>query len=269
MLIYERNADLNNMIAIMEYDLNLPKGEVHVVPHIHRCAELSFVAEGEYFVHVGTEQRVLKPGDIVFIKPNQAHYYKSLGKAKVFACIFPFDTMYGFGVNGKIFDTFIKSQYFDFITDLLHISRLQMYRYSDERKRGIIYAILGLLATDNELKNYVSDKDDSLISNIMQYIEDNYMKDIKLADMCDKFGYSLSWFSKLFNNFMGMSFRDYVNQYRIQVAESLLKKNEKMSLNKIADIVGFESWNTFYRAWKKYSTVKKGSDRQLSETENR
>ena len=257
MLIYEQKADEMNAIAIMEYDLTLPHGEIHVLPHIHRCAELSLVVEGEYFVHVGAEQKILKSGDIVFIKPNQPHYYKSLGRAKIFAITFPYDIMYGFSITYKVFDSFIKSNYFDFIIELMHKSRQNLYMYSDEQKRGVVYAILGLLTEDNKLKEYKADKNGDIVSAIMQYISDNYRKNIKMEEMCNKFGYSLGWFSKLFNKVMGMSFREYLNQYRVQEAESLLRENEKIPLNKLAQSVGFESWNTFYRAWKKYSSVKK------------
>jgi quercetin dioxygenase-like cupin family protein len=58
--------------------------------HSHDWEHEVFILEGEGVVVGGSEQRQLKPGDAVFIPPNEKHQFRNTGKKLVkFLCIVP------------------------------------------------------------------------------------------------------------------------------------------------------------------------------------
>jgi AraC-like DNA-binding protein len=50
-----------------------------------------------------------------------------------------------------------------------------------------------------------------------------------------------------------MNLREYLNRYRIEKISRMRRQNPRLSLLEIAEMCGFESPNTFYRAYNKYA----------------
>lgn len=87
----------------------------------------------------------------------------------------------------------------------------------------------------------------------MGYVEEHFREKITLSQLANKFGYASSYFSRTFNEFAGISLREYVNRLRIVETLKLKKMNENLPWAKIASKVGYVSLNTFYRAYAKYA----------------
>lgn len=59
--------------------------------HSHDWEHEVFILEGEGSVIGGSEQRGFKPGDVVFIPPNEKHQFRNTGKKLVkFLCLVPY-----------------------------------------------------------------------------------------------------------------------------------------------------------------------------------
>lgn len=86
---------------------------------------------------------------------------------------------------------------------------------------------------------------------IFEYIHTHYTKNISLDTIAGIAGFSKFHFSRLFKQFTNMSFYDYLNKERIQVAETLLL-NHKLSITEVAFQSGFSSIATFNRVFKKF-----------------
>lgn len=84
---------------------------------------------------------------------------------------------------------------------------------------------------------------------IFDYIHNNYMKEISLDTIAGIANFSKFHFSRLFKQFTNMSFYDYLNKERIQVAETLLL-DPKLSITEVAFQSGFSSISTFNRVFK-------------------
>lgn len=84
---------------------------------------------------------------------------------------------------------------------------------------------------------------------IFDYIHNNYMKEITLDTIAGIANFSKFHFSRLFKQFTNMSFYDYLNKERIQVAETLLL-NPELSITEVAFQSGFSSISTFNRVFK-------------------
>lgn len=88
------------------------------------------------------------------------------------------------------------------------------------------------------------------INRAFEYIEQNYPHQITLKDISNAAGFSEYYFSRLFKEYTGQSFLNYLNSYRVKQAEKLLKSTEKPILD-IALESGFNSLPTFNRIFKK------------------
>jgi len=88
-----------------------------------------------------------------------------------------------------------------------------------------------------------------LIQKAIQYIHSNYAHDISLTDVAESLNVSSSHLSRLFKKETSSTFIDYLTNYRIQVAKSLMK-NHQAEIKDIYSKVGFQSYNYFLRVFK-------------------
>ncbi len=84
---------------------------------------------------------------------------------------------------------------------------------------------------------------------ICDYIEDHCSEDLNLDDIAAMCGFSKFYFSRLFKQFMNVSFYKYVNLKRIARAAELLNDPEN-SITDVALGCGFSSLSSFIRMFK-------------------
>lgn len=82
------------------------------------------------------------------------------------------------------------------------------------------------------------------------YIEKNYMNDITLKTVASQFNISYYYFSRIFSNTFNMTFKQYLDNIRINAAESLLQ-DKNIPITEIAYNCGFTSIRTFNRTYKR------------------
>lgn len=88
------------------------------------------------------------------------------------------------------------------------------------------------------------------VRNAMAYIEANYKKKITLGDVAEEIYISKWHLSKLLNKYVGKSFADIVNGYRIEDAKELLK-DPSLKISTIAETVGFNDGAHFSHVFKR------------------
>ena len=76
------------------------------------------------------------------------------------------------------------------------------------------------------------------ILEAVYYIEKNYKNDIKIEDVAEISGYSVSYFSRLFNSQIGIPFSEYLCVTRLKHVQYMLLKTDK-SVMDIALECGF------------------------------
>lgn len=74
---------------------------------------------------------------------------------------------------------------------------------------------------------------------IIKYVENNLRNKISLQSVCDFFGISQTYMSKLFRKYKQMSFNEFVNQIRIHKAKELMKQDPSLSMKAIGECVGY------------------------------
>lgn len=95
---------------------------------------------------------------------------------------------------------------------------------------------------------------DGLIAKALNYITENYGKDIGLDDVAKEINMSYHYFSKFFKDSVGQSFVDYITKVRIDKSKEFLKDNE-MSIKEICYKIGYNDPNYFSRIFKKITGI--------------
>lgn len=108
----------------------------------------------------------------------------------------------------------------------------------------------------NRLIKYRSEsmnqKQRKISSDILKYIENNYQRDISLTDVAEHFSVSLGYVSRIFKQDMGIGFKGYLDNTRIEEAKKLLTSTQ-MTINRIAEKVGCNNVRSFIRTFKNHT----------------
>jgi two-component system response regulator YesN len=89
-----------------------------------------------------------------------------------------------------------------------------------------------------------------LVSNhIIEHIEKNYQSDITLSELAAQLFMSANYLSTLFKKETGISFKRYLNDFRLEKSKQLLK-DPSLKIYQVANLVGYESEEHFSRLFK-------------------
>lgn len=108
------------------------------------------------------------------------------------------------------------------------------------------------VATQPQLKTSTTKKDQqSLVNNIIYYIENHHNEDISLEILSDKLYISSTYISKVFKQETGDSPINYLIKVQLNRAKQLLE-NQHVTVKEAAEIVGYQDAYHFSKSFKKY-----------------
>ncbi len=100
--------------------------------------------------------------------------------------------------------------------------------------------------------NYIPSKGSELIKKAIRYISKNFQHTLTLDEVASHVHLNPSYFSTLFKQSTGSSFKEYLNLVRIEESKRLLA-NTDYSIIDISIAVGFEDQSYFSKVFKKYT----------------
>jgi two-component system response regulator YesN len=103
----------------------------------------------------------------------------------------------------------------------------------------------------------------SIIRTAQQFIHDNYMYDINLTMLAERFNYNSSYFSELFKSKVGKTFIQFVTEVRMAQAVHLLGET-MLNLWDIAELTGFSNASYFSSKFKRMYGMTPSDFRQKS-----
>lgn len=119
-------------------------------------------------------------------------------------------------------------------------------RASDEREKKMEQC------TKAELTDHTKALLRTQINELMEEREVFRQKNLSLSDFVEYLGINRSYVSNFINNEIGLSFSDFINQYRVSHAQILMKDTEtERSMQEIWEQSGFSSESSFYRVFRK------------------
>lgn len=254
--------------------------------HWHSEAELIVIQKGQGYVSADFQKQLVTAGDIIFIRPGRLHMIEQAGTHSMeYENIIFKPSLLSSGENDLCSDRFltplmegvIPSETFLTQAVSFHSEAQSCIRridgYCSARPEGYQLAVKGLLyefffllvSHQQELKNPDLPHAKSLekIKTILKYVEEHYSEPISIDDMASLTYYSKSHFMKFFKTHMGTGFIEYLNDYRLTMAERLLRSTSEPILE-IAGRTGFENLSYFNRIFKRKYGVSPGKYRNLA-----
>ncbi|MCR4779614.1 MAG: AraC family transcriptional regulator [Ruminiclostridium sp.] len=132
--------------------------------------------------------------------------------------------------------------------------------YGNLRASGYLYDLLIVL--DRSI-NHIGDhtKTSPAIKKCVDLIDTNYTRRITLEELCEKTGMSKQHICRLFRSVLDTRPTEYIAKRRIQAAKELLSGTE-MTIEEIAENVGFGSSSYFCKLFKRYEGISPAAFRE-------
>ncbi len=239
--------------------------------HWHSALEIIMPVENHYDVLVVDNFYRIQPGEIMVIPPGELHELQAPNTGSRF--IFMFDIslitkLKSFvGIQSILSQPLYitKNSYSQVYDDLYQILVEMRNEYFSKKEYAelTIYALLlnfftklgyNHLSANNLFPNVRLYKQKEYIqkfNSLLEYIDDHYMDELNLEEIAESTGFSKYHFSRLFKQYTGFTFCDYLCHRRIKVAEELLVRPD-LSITEVALQAGFPSISTFNRLFKQY-----------------
>lgn len=240
--------------------------------HWHDELELIYLHEGSVCVSIQNTDHILSPGEIAVIQPQMLHSIRQNRSdiAVYFNVLFRLSLLENSG-SDICYEKYIEPVLSRRLMLPRYISREhKLYEPLGEAAR-ILY---GISTSDNEgqellikaqlftvmyylinLADPVSEEDiyiNSLhekLKKTISFVQSNYSEEISVADAAAVSNFSSSHFSKIFRQFTGLSFTQYLKSYRLEMASRRLQSPD----SRISDTAlrcGFSNLSYFTRAFK-------------------
>lgn len=223
--------------------------------HFHSALEFLFIEKGEQEVIVGGEKRILREGDACFVNGFCVHAYPHVQDASTFVIVGDkrhFDSAFSTFQNKRppTFFRFENVKLLEFLYGLCKQNHpLEGGRYATFE--GAMNILLSEIAQNVPFIHPEDDKQDALVCDILRYAETHLQEDLSLRAVAQKFGYSYEHLSRLLRKYLNEHWTAYVNRLRVTKTKALLDEDSKTTVLSAAFACGFDSANTFYRAYKK------------------
>jgi len=106
------------------------------------------------------------------------------------------------------------------------------------------------LSTNINVRQPAGKKNTSL--HVIKYVEDHYQEKIYISELAEKCRISKHQFSRIFKREKGVTFREYLVNYRLDKARELLDESQ-LSVGDVSFAVGFFDHSYFTRMFKRYA----------------
>lgn len=137
-------------------------------------------------------------------------------------------------------------QHYDQVGNIYNFKNFYDYYYCLEA------LILQLHEYTKQLKSVYSEQ--RYMEEALQYIEQNYYKDLNLAVISNYVSLNYSYFSHMFKEYTGQNFVDYVKQVRVKKAKQYLH-HPTLKIFEISQKVGYKNPKQFTRVFREIEGV--------------
>lgn len=230
-------------------------------PHVHSEWELIWLLENPLSVTCGQREFVLPPGQIMLFSPNEPHEFHKIDQGATFLCLqlspklLPqLPQLY---LDENTLDSKTCEQEMEKLKKQLstiadfYLRRKENYElYCVGESFLVLYQLLARLhyhiLTEEEAASIF--KRNARLKRLIQFVDENYMHKIRLADFAEAEGCSLSYLSRFIKDTMNQTFQEYVSYVRFNCARQLIAAGGMRMLD-ICMESGFSDYRYFSRAF--------------------
>ena len=229
--------------------------------HQQFCFELTYVVEGKFSVYTNNQKFTLQSKQIHIALPDEEHEIVFESKNRGRYLFLGFDLL----PNHPLYNSFLElkgkdiKRVFDDVGGIIYTRILECLSEFVESNEYSILLIenylnditiktLRQICKGKNVNYHIIDKD-MLISNIIYYIENHCFEINHIKDLCNKFSYSESFLSHLFQKEFNKSIYQYITDTKLKKAREELKKGT--SVTEVALMFNYSSIYSFSRSYKK------------------
>lgn len=234
-------------------------------PHWHEELEIIFTLHGHSDYYIDGTHIQVQPGHLLIINSESVHNVladRRCNDKEPMAVIllihrrFLMDNIPNFlnlhflNIHAKATDEIKR-----IILELTDYERNKKQPYEYLYAKGLILQLLSLIckqgvAKKEDISNINYDKNSYRMKGVLQFVENCYMEHITMEEAAKKFYFNKDYFGRCFKKYMGMSFLEYLLEYRLKKAkDDLLESN--FSITEIAERNGFSDDRRLIIAFKK------------------
>ena len=245
--------DKNTKFSIEEHTGDVPVTD----RHFHDLIEFYYLQKGEASYFIDDKTFLIEKGDLLVIPPNTIHKTISVNNIKRRRCLIYLDKdfvkeilPYDISIleNVSFFHISENDRISAIISDLVQEFSKEKNEYL---MRALICEFLILLSRKETLNFSLPERKvlSNKITDIISYVNINFVENITLNDISEKFFINSSYLSRIFKKHTGFNFNTYLNKYRITKAIELLNTSDK-NITEVALATGFNSLNNFCKTFK-------------------
>lgn len=258
----------------VHFHSNLP---ISIAPHCHDFFEMIYVYQGQVTNFIDGNEIGMEQGDICLLNANALHQMSTVDLDTIVIDILMekslFENAFFCVLNGNeaVFNFFADSLYrknqeqnymlFPFVdyqqTDTLEALRkiimesfLKRTSYQKAIEIAAISLFLGLTKSYyfHQEKESIRELHGPDISQIVGYIGKHY-QEVTIESTANHFNYNPNYLSRLLKKYVGSTFSDIVQRFRLNAAKDYLE-HTTMSIDEIVSLVGYANKSYFYRIFR-------------------
>ncbi|MBD5129164.1 MAG: AraC family transcriptional regulator [Ruminococcaceae bacterium] len=265
----EKRKHSSRIVPFSCYRCKLPDYFTSVPLHWHGEFELSIIQEGCIECICGDVKYLMREGDIVIVAPNVLHAMYPHGEFQRYDTVVFSPDMLGASENDRSAAECIRPIADGFCA--IHVT--PAHTYYNELKitaDNIISCAIGNTARldmlmksellrlfwllensgDIDCRAHSEVNRSEVIRPALEYIAENYGDNITIDKLAETVHLSKSYFMSRFRQAAGVSAVEYITQYRIRAACSVLTESSK-TVSEISFECGFRNLSNFNRAFKR------------------
>lgn len=238
--------------------------------------KLCLVCKGEAVWEIGGKCFAVKKDDVVVLNSRQRRVFREVSLTEgIELLVLEFEPQLFIRQFQGLFSS-DEMSYDCVLTDQSEIVRLFEEIEQENLKKKYHYRLvigakfLEILSLLGRYYNIVENNHSKMkgdVYRVLEYIDENYTKDLSLQKAADEIHISSSSLSKNFSKCVGMGFAQYVMHKRVNRAIQLLQSSDK-TVFEIALDCGFHNAAGFYKAFKKITHMNPKDYRNMGEKFN-
>lgn len=238
--------------------------------HWHTAIEVILPLKNGYVVEIEKEKHEINVGDIFIIAPGQLHTLYAPADGERLIVLIDHSLVCSLKGMQSLVQLLYPYRIISSAGDSVLYNKLSGYmlevekEYFKEEKlfEANIYSLIikffvelgrsSLASEGCSFNNISQSKQHEYINkflNVCNYINDHYAEDIDADTLAGIAGFSRFHFSRLFKQYTGSTYYEYLTKKRIEMAERYLISPE-LSITEVAMRSGFNSLSTFNRVFK-------------------
>lgn len=257
--LYESYNDTFDKIPVKIYKHDLSGKYIWAPLHWHRSIELLVSFEGHNCISIGRNDFVFTADDWTIINSSELHSSRYLSTTDTFKGI-------SIIISLPYVETWIGKNIFfhnpsdPSVTKKIQAAALAVYNLDETESLYPLKLMRHILELMLILGEYCVKKDvvykipfneaQSKGTAFLNYIEENYSRELSLNDIAEHFQYTPSYFSRFFKETVGVNYYAYLNYVRVHHAAQMLLTTD-VTLTDCALSTGFPNVKSFISMFKR------------------